>query len=561
MDQKFVARAKAILRSGPATETELAAALFGSSGNPAPWVSMLGQMLSGNDKFERDKQGVWSLRAAPQREPLILAGRRTRARGGRLAAIAVAPISSSTPIVRWSFLTEGHSPAYLKDSLGADLDEAVWFHDVAEQLSTLLADRKLFTLDSRLISCIEREYERLGLVPSFFDSEAVSPPVPERGRKPTILDMRIALGLQPYNPDELLSELEVVAALYTGRLHEHGAPVNASGGDSRPRLRFQASELPTVPGVYSFLDAEAHPLYIGSASNLRRRVLSYFGEQIELTRGMRGLLERTNSLETCVFGTHVEAVVVEAHLIERYQPPFNVQLSQHLGEAWIRIGTEYPLNVIQVVSKRRDDGAQYVGPYSSRKLAADIAALAAVLWHLPRRGARKRVDQRSVEKRDQLAGTLRDTSNLGQVLRRQLSMVSGTLTLRERADLLTRLETVERALEEEPGHIPMIDAANPRLVWRYSEAEGFVYVCLLINSRCGVSARFPLGDHTRALRVLEELEQVVEESRDGENHTVIGSDMVVSRWLYLHRKDVSVLRWTDDRGDLCARLVELAAGS
>lgn len=85
------------------------------------------------------------------------------------------------------------------------------------------------------------------------------------------------------------------------------------------------STLPTVPGVYLFLDATGEILYIGKAKNLRKRVASYFQKRNHEPKIDR-LVREHESVRFIATRNEISALLLEAYLIRTYQPPFNALL-------------------------------------------------------------------------------------------------------------------------------------------------------------------------------------------------------------------------------------------
>ena len=126
---------------------------------------------------------------------------------------------------------------------------------------------------------------------------------------------------------------------------------------------------PDEPGVYLYKDASGRILYVGKARRLKRRIASYFRPAQQLpakTRVMLSLAERIDILRT---GTEKEALLLEASLIKKHRPRFNIVLRDDKEYLLFRIGAEHPFPRVEIVraSKRRgkDRGARYFGPYSS----------------------------------------------------------------------------------------------------------------------------------------------------------------------------------------------------
>ncbi len=150
----------------------------------------------------------------------------------------------------------------------------------------------------------------------------------------------------------------------------------------RDLLREQLAGLPSDPGVYVYRDAAERVLYVGKAKSLRKRVLSYFQAPLQAPvagavddRPMRArdgahpkvrdLVERIVRVETVVTGSESEALILEANLVRRHRPPFNVRLRDDKSYPYIGISLdeEYPRVYFTRERHRRD--RVYFGPFSS----------------------------------------------------------------------------------------------------------------------------------------------------------------------------------------------------
>jgi excinuclease ABC subunit C len=87
-------------------------------------------------------------------------------------------------------------------------------------------------------------------------------------------------------------------------------------------VRGAATDLPDEPGVYQFLDGE-RVLYVGKAVSLADRVRSYAEPR---SARIEGMVERAERVETAVTGSETQALLLEANLIKRHQPRYNVRL-------------------------------------------------------------------------------------------------------------------------------------------------------------------------------------------------------------------------------------------
>jgi len=118
------------------------------------------------------------------------------------------------------------------------------------------------------------------------------------------------------------------------------------------------------PGVYRMLDAKGDALYVGKARSLRKRVTSY--TQIgRLPERLRRMVSETVSMETVTTHTEAEALLLEANLIKRLKPRFNIVLRDDKSYPWLMLTEDHPYP--QIVKHR---GAQvrkgsYWGPFAS----------------------------------------------------------------------------------------------------------------------------------------------------------------------------------------------------
>lgn len=133
--------------------------------------------------------------------------------------------------------------------------------------------------------------------------------------------------------------------------------------DSKP-LAQTLSQVPDVPGVYMMLDKSGDVLYIGKAVSLRNRVRSYFQESAAHHIRTQAMVERVVDVRTIVVTNEVEALILEANLIKRYQPPYNVRLRDDKRYPYLKVTNE-PFPRVLFTRVVKDDGARYFGPYTN----------------------------------------------------------------------------------------------------------------------------------------------------------------------------------------------------
>ena len=126
-----------------------------------------------------------------------------------------------------------------------------------------------------------------------------------------------------------------------------------------------APTLTKQPGIYRFIDEKGMILYVGKAKNLKSRLASYFGERKDRARKTKTLVKKAERFEVTIVETETDALLLEATLIKKYQPRYNVMLKDGKTYSYICIKKErFP----RVFLTRRviRDGSVYFGPYTSK---------------------------------------------------------------------------------------------------------------------------------------------------------------------------------------------------
>jgi DNA polymerase-3 subunit epsilon len=144
--------------------------------------------------------------------------------------------------------------------------------------------------------------------------------------------------------------------------------------EGQRRKRHLADHLPHLPGVYLFRDAQGRVLYVGTSKDLRSRVRTYF--TASETRSRIGeMVTIADSIQGIPCATALEAEVRELRLIGEHKPPYNRRSKFPERTTWVKLTVEaWPR--LSLVTKVRDDEADYLGPFRSRKAAeAAMSAL------------------------------------------------------------------------------------------------------------------------------------------------------------------------------------------
>lgn len=158
-----------------------------------------------------------------------------------------------------------------------------------------------------------------------------------------------------------------------------------------PDLAGKLDLLPDAPGVYLFLDAARRPLYVGKARLLRQRVRSYFAQSRALGSRKEGMVQQVRDIDYIVTATPVDALILEASLIKRHHPKYNVMLRDDKQYPYVRVGLGEDFPSVTLVRSRAADQARYFGPYTqSRALRGTLQALRRVFPHRTCRRVRER---------------------------------------------------------------------------------------------------------------------------------------------------------------------------
>ena len=132
-----------------------------------------------------------------------------------------------------------------------------------------------------------------------------------------------------------------------------------------------SSTLPVTPGVYLYKDAQGRIIYVGKARNLRKRILSYFRDTSALTPKTVAMIGHAASLETLSTTTEKEAFLLEASLIKKHRPHYNIVLRDDKQYVLFRIARDVPFPRLEVVRQPRRDNARYFGPFTSGQAARE----------------------------------------------------------------------------------------------------------------------------------------------------------------------------------------------
>ncbi|HEV2866090.1 MAG TPA: excinuclease ABC subunit UvrC, partial [Allosphingosinicella sp.] len=129
-------------------------------------------------------------------------------------------------------------------------------------------------------------------------------------------------------------------------------------------IRSVVKTLPVRPGVYRMLDARGDVLYVGKARALKNRVTQYT-QVARLTKRLQRMVSQTRSMQIVTTNSEAEALLLEAQLIKRYRPPYNVLLRDDKSFPFILLREDHDFPRVQLHRGARRFKGQYYGPFAS----------------------------------------------------------------------------------------------------------------------------------------------------------------------------------------------------
>ena len=156
----------------------------------------------------------------------------------------------------------------------------------------------------------------------------------------------------------------------TERFHEDRASTTVRGSDQPDIdkgvsvIRDTVQTLKPKPGVYRMCDAKGDVLYVGKARALKNRVANY-AQVDRLTNRLRRMVSQTRSMTIVTTNSEAEALLLEAQLIKRFRPPYNVLLRDDKSFPFILLRSDHAYPRIQKHRGARKAKGNYYGPFAS----------------------------------------------------------------------------------------------------------------------------------------------------------------------------------------------------
>ncbi|MEG3154983.1 excinuclease ABC subunit UvrC [Sphingomonas sp. RB1R13] len=155
------------------------------------------------------------------------------------------------------------------------------------------------------------------------------------------------------------------------RFNEDKATCTVRGGAEAPdieagvaAIRNVLKTLPARPGVYRMQDARGDVLYVGKARALKQRVTNYT-QVARLSKRLQRMIAQTRGMTIVTTRTEAEALLLEAQLIKRFRPPYNVLLRDDKSFPFILLREDHAFARVQKHRGARRAKGQYYGPFAS----------------------------------------------------------------------------------------------------------------------------------------------------------------------------------------------------
>ena len=131
------------------------------------------------------------------------------------------------------------------------------------------------------------------------------------------------------------------------------------------KVEDKLKRLPAVSGVYFHKDAKGDIIYIGKAASLRNRVRQYFQNSRTFDPKTDLLVSEIADIDWIEVETEADALFLEAELVRRYMPRYNILLRDDKSLQYVRIDYKSDYPTVTMVRRPLDDSAEYFGPYVS----------------------------------------------------------------------------------------------------------------------------------------------------------------------------------------------------
>lgn len=144
----------------------------------------------------------------------------------------------------------------------------------------------------------------------------------------------------------------------------------------------ELKKLPDKPGVYLMKDIDGSIIYVGKAINLKKRVRQYFQSSKNKDLKVISMVKKISEFEYIITDNELEALILEANLIKKHKPKYNILLRDDKQYPYIKITLNEKFPRILKVRQVKKDKSKYFGPYTSTGAVNDTIDIIRKLYPL-----------------------------------------------------------------------------------------------------------------------------------------------------------------------------------
>ncbi|MCF6465558.1 excinuclease ABC subunit UvrC [Clostridium sp. Cult2] len=159
----------------------------------------------------------------------------------------------------------------------------------------------------------------------------------------------------------------------------------------------ELKKLPDEPGVYIMKDEDGQIIYVGKAISLKNRVRQYFQSSRNNPPKVNAMVKHIREFEYIIVDNEVEALILEANLIKKHKPKYNILLRDDKQYPYIKVTTNEPFPRVIKTRNVLKDGAKYFGPYPSAYAVNDTLDIIRNLY--PIRTCNKNFEKEGIKTR------------------------------------------------------------------------------------------------------------------------------------------------------------------
>jgi len=255
------------------------------------------------------------------------------------------------------------------------------------------------------------------------------------------------------------------------------------------RIKEKLKLLPEQPGCYQMKDDKGSIIYIGKAKVLKNRVKSYFTGSHD-TKTQK-LVSEIHDFDYIVTSSNTEALLLEANLIKKHKPKYNILLKDDKNYPYLKITNEKHPRLI-ITRKITKDGAKYFGPYPNAGAASEVKKIldriypirkcdtlpkkVCLYYHIGQCLAPCEFEVRSEEKKtvEKITGFLKGNyKEVKDELQRKMQQASESLEFEKAKEYRDQLSDIETIMEKQK--INLKDLVD-RDVFAYSSENGWICI-------------------------------------------------------------------------------------